>query len=67
MKERPTKTISMERYVQLLSAEKELQCLNDAGVDNWEGCGDAFRDVGNGQAFWEWEEEIQEKAKKGEL
>lgn len=29
--------ISPERYADLLSKEKELQALQAAGVDNWEG------------------------------
>lgn len=33
----PTITITVERYEELLSAEKELNRLEDNGVDNWEG------------------------------
>jgi len=32
-----TITISKKEYEQLLSDSKELQCLDNAGVDNWEG------------------------------
>lgn len=30
-------TISKERYDELLDAEEFLNCLEAAGVDNWEG------------------------------
>lgn len=30
-------TISKERYDELLEAEEFLNCLEVAGVDNWEG------------------------------
>lgn len=33
--------ISKERYEELLEAEAFLQCLEGAGVDNWDGYGDA--------------------------
>ena len=29
--------ISEKRYKELLQAEKELQALEDAGVDSWDG------------------------------
>ena len=32
-----TITISKEEYESLLEDQKLLQCLQDAGVDNWEG------------------------------
>ncbi len=32
-----TVTISKEEYESLLEDQKLLQCLQDAGVDNWEG------------------------------
>lgn len=34
--------LSEERYQELLEAEKTLKKLEAAGVDNWEGYGDAF-------------------------
>lgn len=32
-----TVTIPFERYEELLDAERELGCLDAAGVDNWDG------------------------------
>ena len=32
-----TVTISKSRYDSLLDAERWVECLNAAGVDNWEG------------------------------
>lgn len=34
-------TISKSQYEELLSDSKFLDCLRAAGVDNWEGYGDA--------------------------
>ena len=34
--------ITQERYEALLQEEKELQALEDAGVDNWEGYEEAM-------------------------
>jgi len=35
-------SITKQRYEELLQAEKELQTLEDAGVNNWEGYEIAF-------------------------
>jgi len=35
-------SITKERYEELLQAEEDLQALEDAGVDNWEGYELAF-------------------------
>lgn len=35
-------TLSQERYAELLHAECKLIALEHAGVDNWEGYGDAM-------------------------
>jgi hypothetical protein len=29
--------ISIDRYLELLNAERKLDCLEGGGVDNWEG------------------------------
>lgn len=34
-------TITKKEYDRLLASEKWLQCLNAAGVDNWEGYSEA--------------------------
>ncbi len=35
-------TITKEEYDNLLNASTWLECLEDAGVDNWEGIGEAW-------------------------
>ena len=53
-----TVTITKDEYLKLRIAERELQILNGAGVDNWEGYGSGFE-------FWEDEQsEIEEEIKK---
>lgn len=37
-----TITITLARYEALLTSEFELQALENAGVDNWEGCDYAY-------------------------
>lgn len=37
-----TVTISKTEYETLLEESKQLQCLEDAGVDNWQGCDYAY-------------------------
>jgi hypothetical protein len=41
-----TLTITKARYGELLLAERTLNALETAGVDNWEWYGDALRDAG---------------------
>lgn len=38
-----TVPVPMKRYQELLRAELELACLEEAGVDNWDGYSDAMR------------------------
>jgi hypothetical protein len=40
-------TISKEEYDDLLQDQKILQCLQRAGVDNWEWYDDALSDIDN--------------------
>ena len=37
-------TVSLKRYKELRNAEYELECLNCAGVDNWDGRDFAYED-----------------------
>jgi len=41
-------TISRERHKELLDAERRLDALEAAGVDNWEGYDEAIRDYYGG-------------------
>ena len=38
-----TVTIGAKRYEELLHSENKLMALEGAGVDNWEGYGDAMQ------------------------
>lgn len=40
-------TISKKEYESLLDDADLLRCLQNAGVDNWEGYGDAMREFYN--------------------
>ena len=37
-----TITITRQKYFDLCMAEEKLQMLEGAGVDNWDGCNEAF-------------------------
>lgn len=39
-----TITISIARYEDLESSERELICLQNAGVDNWSGYSEAMKE-----------------------
>lgn len=41
-------TILMSRYLELVAAEKKLNALDAAGIDNWEGYNHAI-DILNGE------------------
>ena len=43
--ERSTVTISKEEYESLLHDSSKLNCLMNAGVDNWEWYGEALREL----------------------
>lgn len=36
-------TIPLSEYLELKTDQKFLRALQEAGVDNWEGCGEAHR------------------------
>ena len=38
MTEKETVTINKDEYNEMLEQLRWLQCLENAGVDNWEGC-----------------------------
>lgn len=44
-------SITLERYVELLDKELQLDALECAGVDNWEGFDDAM------EIYNEWKED----------
>lgn len=46
-------TITVKEYERLLDSELMLQALEDAGVDNWHGYGDAMETVE------EWKKEAE--------
>lgn len=54
MKEEKTKTISLEKYNQLLDRSNTLMALEESGVDNWDGYGDAMK------LLKTWEDEVYE-------
>ena len=37
--------ITRARFIELLDAEAQMICLDNSGVDNWEGCDIAFKDL----------------------
>jgi hypothetical protein len=54
MKEEKTKTISLEKYHQLLDRSNKLMALEECGVDNWDGYADAMK------VLKTWEDEVFE-------
>lgn len=50
-------TITKYEYFELRCNSEELSRLNAAGVDNWDGCGDAM------DGFDDWEEQERERIK----
>lgn len=49
MAEESEALISMERYKELLAAERKLLCLEAGGVDNWEWYSESLQDCG----YWD--------------
>lgn len=41
--------IALEDYERLVSDQNPLEALRGAGVDNWEGWGDAVDSINNGE------------------
>ena len=54
-------TISKKEYIELRMAQLELQCLQNAGVDNWDGCDYAFEDVDMDEEETKLEKEMEGK------
>jgi hypothetical protein len=48
-KENETVTISKKEYESLLDDSHKLECLENAGVDNWGGYSDAMEEYYNGE------------------